>query len=87
MFKIKNYFKPIPKLFKDTDALLKGTKYLYEHNRQRYLYGLYFIKKGQVDRGKELATRSINVLSDFELYESSNVLQKELDSYLELENQ
>lgn len=80
----ENHFKPLPKIFKETDALLKGTKYIYEHNRQRYLKGLYLIKTGQVEHGKELAIKSINILSDFELYESANVLQKEMELYLKL---
>lgn len=72
----------IDSLISETEKFLDGDKSFYERNQLNYLKGLYLIKKGDVENGKELCDKAINILAHFDEYQNANHKQKELDDLL-----
>lgn len=67
-------------LLGEVDELLRNTQYLYEMNRQKYLYGLYYIMFGDVEAGKKKCMEAIHIFSEFNLYSKAISLQKEMEA-------
>lgn len=60
MMNIVNYFleadhlAPVSSLIKEVDRVLINQNYFYDKNRLNYLKGIYKIKMGMLEEGKEL---------------------------------
>lgn len=92
MMNIVNYFleadhlAPVSSLIKEVDRVLINQNYFYDKNRLNYLKGIYKIKMGMLEEGKELCQEAIHLMSHFGAIEVANILQTEFDELL-LKNQ
>lgn len=66
----------------ETNNLLKNTDFLNEKIHQQFRLGIYWIKKRNYDKGKKLAQKSIQQLTEFELFDMAQYFQTQLDRYL-----
>lgn len=92
MMNIVNYFleadhlAPVSSLIKEVDRVLINQNYFYDKNRLNYLKGIYKIKMGMLEEGKELCQEAIHLMSHFGAIDVANILQTEFDELL-LKNQ
>lgn len=77
-----NYFDPIASLIKEVDRVLSEQNYFYDKNQLNYLKGVYKIKTGALEEGKELCQEAIRLMSLFGAIDVANILQTEFDELL-----
>lgn len=70
------------KMLHETDKLLKDTDFLSEKIHHQFRQGIYLIKLGRIEEGKNLAEKSIHQLISFELFDLAQYFKKELEGYL-----
>ncbi|HBY90776.1 helix-turn-helix domain-containing protein [Ruoffia sp. FAM 24228] len=79
----RNELEDIDDLISETETFLIGEKSFYEKNQLNYLKGLYYIKKGDIENGKNHCDKVISILVHFEEYENANHKQEEVDQLLQ----
>ena len=88
MMNIVNYFleadhlAPVSSLIKEVDRVLINQNYFYDKNRLNYLKGIYKIKMGMLEEGKELCQEAIHLMSHFGAIDVANILRTEFDELL-----
>jgi len=78
-----NYLTPVASLIKEVDRVLINKRYFYDKNRLNYLKGIYKIKMGMLEEGKDLCDEAIRLMSHFGAEDIANILQTELNEILD----
>lgn len=79
---IHNQLDAAFKLLSELETLLTGTQHFYQENQLNYLKGIYYIKNGETDKGKDLCMKAIEILTHFKQYANANHKQEELEALL-----
>lgn len=70
-------------MIKQLEAVTLNTKYYYEIVKINFMRGIYSIKKGEIARGKEIATKAIEIMYRLGDEANARAHQRELNKYLE----
>ena len=77
-----NHLAPVASLIKEVDRVLVNKRYFYDKNRLNYLKGVYKIKIGKIEEGKQLCQEAIRLMAHFGAMDIANILQTEFDTLL-----
>ena len=78
-----NHLAPVSSLIKDVDQVLINQNYFYDKNRLNYLKGVYKIKIGKIEEGKQFCQEAIRLMAHFGAMDIANILQTEFDTLLQ----